>query len=942
MKSVFKKYYFTLLLFLPITVWAQHQSKMIVEVDIEKKELTVNQKLTFFNQTNDTLTNIVLNDWINGYSSKNTALAARFSDEFERSFHLAKESERGGTRNLIITDKDNNEVRWNRNKNFQDVLSLELKEKLLPNQIAVFYLTYSVKIPSEKFTKYGYDERGKMYLKNCFLVPARWENKDFITYNNLNLDDCANAPSDFEITLKIPQNIELISDLNELKKETQKEYTTYLIEGKNRLDFNIFFDTSKDFESFKNSILDVVTDMHDKRLNDIQRAIAIDKIVNYVSQNLGNYPNAKITVAQADYDRNPLYGLNQLPSFISPFQNDFLYEIKFLKTFLNNYLHTVLTLDPRSDSWIYDGIQIYLMMHYIETFYPESKMMGNVAKFKLFKGYAFVSSDFNDQYHYLYLLMARKNLDQPLSNPKNTLIRFNEKIASKYKAGLSLNYLDAYLGNDFMTQSIKEFMALNQTKQTTRNDFETILKSNTTENINWFFDTLINSRAIFDFKFNTVTKTKEKISFSLTNKTNTDVPISVYGLKGKTVVTKKWFSSVSKDSIYAMPRNGANKIVINYENEVPEFNLRNNWRSLNGFRLNNRPIKFNFMKDLENPKYNQILYVPILEYNLYDGMQPGMRLHNKTILDKPFNFDLNPTLSTKTNNLSGKGFIYWNQFNRGNNLYAIRYAISGHYLHYAPDANYTKLAPTILFYFRPSDLRDNLRETIIVKEIIVDKEKTAFTISENSENYKIFNAKYYNVKTEVTQHVSFMSDFQYSSEFGKLALELAYRKLFNRNRAINLRLFMGTFLHNKTTSNYFDFGLDRPSDYLFESDYLGRSETKGVFSQQSIIADGFFKSKLETRSANQWMATTNVNYTIWNWIDCYGDVGVIKNKLYDPKFVYDSGIRFNLVADFFELFFPVYSTNGWEIAEKNYEEKIRFIITFQPEKLLTLFTRKWF
>jgi hypothetical protein len=66
---------------------------MIVEVDIEKKELTVNQELTFFNQTNDTLTNIVLNDWMNGYTSKNTPLAARFSDEFERGFHLAKENE---------------------------------------------------------------------------------------------------------------------------------------------------------------------------------------------------------------------------------------------------------------------------------------------------------------------------------------------------------------------------------------------------------------------------------------------------------------------------------------------------------------------------------------------------------------------------------------------------------------------------------------------------------------------------------------------------------------------------------------------------------------------------------------------------------------------------------------------------------------------------------
>jgi hypothetical protein len=88
----------------------------------------------------------------------------------------------------------------------------------------------------------------------------------------------------------------------------------------------------------------------------------------------------------------------------------------------------------------------------------------------------------------------------------------------------------------------------------------------------------------------------------------------------------------------------ADKIVLNYKNEVPEYNLRNNWKSLKSFFPNNRPIKFVFMKDLEDPYYNQALYVPTLSYNLYDGLSPGMRLHNKTILDKPFIFDINPLI----------------------------------------------------------------------------------------------------------------------------------------------------------------------------------------------------------------------------------------------------------------------------------------------------------
>ena len=45
------------------------------------------------------------------------------------------------------------------------------------------------------------------------------------------------------------------------------------------------------------------------------------------------------------------------------------------------------------------------------------------------------------------------------------------------------------------------------------------------------------------------------------------------------------------------------------------------------------------------------------------------------------------------------------------------------------------------------------------------------------------------------------------------------------NRNFNLRLFAGTFLSNKTDpdSNFFSFALDRPTDYLFDFNYLGRS-----------------------------------------------------------------------------------------------------------------------
>ena len=941
MKSIYKIAFYFLVFLASGKQFAQHHSQLSVEVNLEHKTLNIQQEITFFNQSNDSLTAIILNNWNNAYSDKNTPLGRRFSDEFYRGFHLAKEEERGSTKNLTIIAPNKLFLNWKRTKKNPDYIEVELREKLAPKQKITLYLTYTVKVPSDKFTKYGYTDAGGMNLKDWFITPARYENNAFLTYSNNNLDDAANAVSDFDIDIKIPKNTALTTDLNHGPQSQSKSFSTYQLTGKNRTDFSLFIEPKLSFYSYKNSSAEVLTNMKNNKLDDIQKAIVVDRIVNFATDLIGKYPHEKIVVSQADYERNPFYGLNQLPSFISPFSDEFMYEIKFLKTYLNIYLKNSLRLDPRKDNWIYDGIQVYAMMKYIEEHHPESKMLGSASNIGLLKSYNLTNLDFNEQYSYFYMLMARKNLDQPLGSSKTALIKFNEQIASKYRAGLSIRFLDQYLQNNAVTTSIRQFYALNMAQQTSRTDFETLLKSNTTKDINWFFTTIIDSRDIIDYKFTDVTRTKDSITFSVKNKTGAPIPIPVYGTKKGAVVFKQWLDIEECDSTFTLARKNADKIVLNYKNEVPEYNLRNNWKKLDGFFPNNRPVKFVFMKDLEDPYYNQVLYVPTLTYNFYDGLSPGIRLHNKTILDKPFIFDINPAYSTKSSNLSGSAVFVVNENYRNSNLFNVRYSVSGSYFHYAPDASYMRINPMVQLRIRESNFRDNRKQLILMRQVVVNREKSEFIIDNSAENYSVFNLKYVNTRTEVINHFNFNSEVQISGKFGKIATEMEFRKLFENNRQINLRFYAGSFLYNKTASDYFSFALDRPTDYMFDYNYYGRSESTGFFSQQYIQAEGGFKSKLNTPFANQWMTTLNASFNIWNWLEVYGDIGLLKNKHQNEKFVYDSGVRLNLVTDYFELYFPVYSNNGWEIAQKNYNEKIRFVVTFSPKTLINLFTRKW-
>ena len=98
------------MLFASAKQYGQHLNHIDAEVNMDQKSLTVLQKIEFHNQSEDTLTSIVLNDWINAYSSKTTPLAKRFSDEFYRGFHLAYEKERGSTTNLNIITSEKREL----------------------------------------------------------------------------------------------------------------------------------------------------------------------------------------------------------------------------------------------------------------------------------------------------------------------------------------------------------------------------------------------------------------------------------------------------------------------------------------------------------------------------------------------------------------------------------------------------------------------------------------------------------------------------------------------------------------------------------------------------------------------------------------------------------------------------------------------------------------
>lgn len=921
-------------------IYAQHNNRIKASLESESKEINIQQEFEYINDSKDTLKVLYFNDWANAYSNKSTALAKRFDEEFKKSLHLAKDKDRGRTLIYSIVDDEYRATSWNRTSSF-DIIRVELNAPLAPGTSTKLFFTYSVKLPPNRYTSFGYNIEGGYYLKDWYLTPAVY-NGEWQLYSNKNLEDLHTGNTDSNIIFNYPDSLFLGTNFKEVDITSYPGKQVATLEGVNRKSCYIILNALKKFTKHVTPELLVVTDLRRTKYDEISQGVSIHRISRFIYDNLGDFPYEQLLVSDVDFNKNPIYGLNQLPSFIRPYEKQFQFEMSFLKTALNNYIKESIFINPRKEKWVSDAVINYLMIKFVEEFYPDQKLLGKLSKGWLIKGFHLAQMDYNEQYPFLYMFTARKNLDQGLTTPNDSLIKFNQKIANTYKAGLGLAYLADYTSVESIDTSIKEFYKQYQLNPVKPSDFERILKENSEKDIDWFFRTYVETDDRIDYKISNVIKTKDSLYITLKNKTGTEVPISLFGLRNDEVVSKYWFTGIKTEETFTIPRNFEKRLVLNYDQTIPEFNQRDNWKTLKGFFISNKKLKFQFFKDTEDPYYNQIFYMPILNFNIYDGFSPGIRFSNKTLLERPFVFDLAPSYALREKTLVGYGRLNYRHYHGKSGFYVTNYELRGSSSHFQTNSRYSTFTPTIRFGWRPADLISNKRKQLTLRYVNVFRTIDPSLDIETDPDYSVLNARFTNSNNGIIDYFKWFLDAQYSSDFSKLAFNLEYRKLFVNNTQFNFRFFAGKFLRNNTTGDYFSFALDRPTDYLFDYNYLGRSEDSGIWSQQLIIAEGGFKSQLENPFANDWIATTNSSVNIWRWIELYGDLGFIKNRNLPARFVYDSGIRLNLLTDYFELYFPVYSSNGWEIAQPNYAERIRFVITLSPKTLIGLFTRKWF
>ena len=906
---------------------SQNIHNIDAEFLVSNNNISVKQLSVFKNETSKNLSKLIIYDWNNSYSSISTPLSKKLYSEYDTSLLKSDLKKKGSTiiSKILINNK---KVNWKRVENHEDLIEIQLSYPLKIDSIIQLEFEYELIIPS-LITNYGNRDDVFFNLSNCFFRFSPFIDGKWLIKSNLGFNDQLFDKAEINLNFKFNSDFNVISNLNNNSLKNTGTNKVVFLNGFLVSDIYLFLTKQNEFQNITIGDLNLYTNS-EKILNLDDNSFK--KIQSFLKENFNQTKGLKnIIFEQNHIKKHSLLPYSEIPSLIDPFDENILAEINLMKNIIRELIKNSSTFDFREMYWLFTGIELFYLEKYIEQYYNDLTLIGKFSKLFFIKKYNVSLYKFNTQFKLAYNFVSSKNLNQPISLSADKLTRINYKLSNPAKSLYSLKLLNNYIGLSSFNSSLLKILNGNKFIHNNQ-DLKKIFQKSSSLNLDWFFDNYIHSDKLIDFKI-----FKKNNELIIKNKLDKDLsfPIPVefeYTNNEKNIFwinQNKEFNKITFVDTIKSVRIDPNRLLLeeNYSNN--DFSNNNN---------NNNKIKFKFFLDLDNPNYNQIFYRPQFLYNLYDGFSPGITLTNKSPFKKRFTYIFSPYYATNSESIVGS--LSMNFISYNSKIFSSNYSLSLSKFNYNLNQSYFRFSPTIVFSKRSKNLVSNYKQYLRLKYVGINRNDIVNNSLKNK--YGISRLTYINSNPGAKKSYSFSYDLQFNNEIIKNSITFNYRNYFSDFRQYNIRLFVGKFFKNNNLNGSYNFSVDRPSDYLFNNFLLGRSEQTGFYSQQYVRYEGAFKSRINITNPNEFILSINSGITIWKWFEAYFDYGLFKNKGESFNSGFDSGFRLNIIENFFELFFPIYSSKDFYLTNNSYNDKIRFVLTFDYENLSNLFTRRWF
>lgn len=992
-----KRILVSLLALLPAFVTAQNNKsyfqqevnyKIDVQLNDRKHTLSANIEIEYINRSSDTLTEIWMHLWPNGYKDRTTALCNQKLNDGDASLYFAGEEKRGYIDNLDFTT-DNTNVKWKYDKKNIDICVLQLNKPLLPGNRTIIRTPFFVKIPDAKFSRMGHSAQAYA-ITQWYPKPAVYDRDGWHPIPYLDQGEFYSEYGSYDVSITLPSNY-VVGATGDLQTETEIQwlseraaapkkiskndsippssgkFKTIRYTQQNVHDFAWFADkryyVSKSEVTLPKSGRTVTTwTMFRNRegeywINSIQY---LNQAVLFYSEKVGEYPYNQCTALFGPLSAG---GGMEYPNVtvIGETGSSFLLDAVIAHEVGHNWFYGILGSNERAHPWMDEGMNSSVESRYILHHYPsDSKEKQNDLSASVNGGgiIGLNTFDYHQSGLFEYQLSASMHIDQPIEMHSVDYIPFNYGAVVYKKTALAFDYLRAYLGEETYDHCMQAYFNEWKFKHPRPQDVKEVFARESGKNLDWLFSDLFNTTTQQDFSLRHAHFDNGKATFTVKQNSGVGAPFVVGGFKDGEKITEQWFEPSQTGQPLEMSCEGCDQLRIDPKQVMIETNYNNN-------SSNVQLPKLRLFPTVTTRDRNYIFITPIAGFNDYNKLMAGISVYNKFLPFRKFEYAITPLYATGNKELAGTAIASYTFYLTSELIRDIRFDNQFRMYSYGNDVyrtaektlietdlHYKRYSPTFTVNFRLHDPKSRERKTLVVQSVHLWEEQLQY---QNSPDLKFANIK--------TQYVDFYR-LRYTHQNNRridpymesIGLEanqyvfkgdvegqysISYKKL---NKKTTFRMYLGYTFSDKSNGLYGFFLSDRnaargSTDYAYDDLYFGRTATEGFWYRQMYLRQGGFKAYSPLGSYRSYIAALNINIDlpIPLPISVYADIGTAEDFRKDVKavyqidqtFSYNAGLCLSLARNIVEVYLPLVKSQ--EIVEYNktnninLADEIRFV-----------------
>ena len=909
----------------PKPYW-QQQADYHINVTLNPTNHTLNafETITYTNSSPDTLTYLWIHLWPNAYKNDRTAFSEQLLQHGDLAFYFGKEADRGYV-NKLSFKVDGKPASLLDHPTYIDIAQLQLPQALAPNSTVVITTPFYVKLP------YNYSRGGHIgnsyqitqwYPKVAMYDATGWHPMPYLDqgeyYNNF---------GNYTVNITLPQSYK-VAATGSLQTASEQQWIAKQI------------DLQKNTTTFVNPIVKKGSQANTstQKLKKIPANASTQKKINNLTAN----PQ---TATLTEPTKTITYTQNQVTDFAWFADKDYIIQQDSI-TLPNG--HTVLCqayyLPQYAANWAASTAYIK------KAIAQRSKLLGNYPYLTCTA--VSLPKAINDGMEYPTITCLNgTNKEQVNSiithevghNWAQGILATNERDNPWMDEGLN-TYYDARFEVEEQDTTLKK-TPLTKSKNNLLTNARNTKVYSWPEYVNLAQPINTSSQAFTSNNYSAMAYSKAADWFALLQTT--------YGSYKLDTLLKKYYETYK----YMHPQPAQLDSILSV---------------LPGYTTTYLPMRSNNTSMVITKGIKKYSMLPVLGYNMYDGLLAGGLVHNYKPFKSKLRYALVPMYAVKSKQVQGIAHLQYKLYpKQGNSTIKLGVQVAKFgQNNYRSDSinfnlNFTKIAPYIRVIL-PST--NNLKHRFIqFKTFAICEDNLLFKTvgsgtnigfeATKAKNSYIVNQLQYSVQKNSALY-PYNYTFQLEHINGILRSTLTALQYFNYNekQGLQVRLFAGkiNYLVPKTISNQFvydryNLNLLAPKgseDYTYSTYFYARNAFDKAPSSQLLQRDGFFKFRTDLLAnkpgrTDNWLLSTNLVSDVPTSINplqalpfkvpikLFADIGtyaeVWKKGVTDPRFVYNAGLQLSIAKGLVQVYLPlIYSKIFSNYSEQMYGKKRSF------------------